>query len=236
MVRRQKAFTLIELMIVVAIIAIIAAIAIPSLISSRIASYETAAAGTLRSLAAAETTFAVRCIVDQDGDGAGEYGYLQELTGYVIPRGRNIVLPAGQGISSALGKVDANGISAKSGYCFQVWLPTGGVAESETGGGVPVADSAKANVQETRWMAYSWPVDHGSTGYRVFAVNQQAEVYQARNDDGSGLPLYDSPTLAPAANVSLDPAGANTADLDGNFPPSGVLAVDGETWAQASGG
>jgi prepilin-type N-terminal cleavage/methylation domain-containing protein len=236
MVRRQKAFTLIELMIVVAIIAIIAAIAIPSLISSRIASYETAAAGTLRSLAAAETTFATRCIVDQDGDGAGEYGYLQELTGYVIPRTRNVVLPAGEGISSALGKVDANGISAKSGYCFQVWLPTGAGAESETALAVPVADTNKANYQETRWMAYSWPVDHGSTGYRCFAVNQQAEVYQARNDDGTGAPLYDSPTQAPLPQASLDPAGANTADLDGNFPPSGTAAEDTQMWSQASGG
>jgi prepilin-type N-terminal cleavage/methylation domain-containing protein len=237
MVRRQKAFTLIELMIVVAIIAIIAAIAIPSLISSRIASYETSAQGTLRSLAAAETTFVTRCIVDQDGDGSGEYGFLQELTGYVIPRGRAAVLPTGEGISSALGKVDANGISGKSGYCFQVWLPTaGGPAESETGGAVPALSTTDANVQETRWACYSWPVDHGSTGYRCFVVNQQAEVYQAPNDDGTGVALYDSPTKAPAAGAALDPSGTNVQNLDGNFAPQGTAAVDGQQWAMGGGG
>jgi len=238
MVRRQKAFTLIELMIVVAIIAIIAAIAIPSLISSRIASYETAATGTLRSLAAAETTFVTRCIVDQDGDGSGEYGFLQELTGYAIPRTRTAMLPAGEGISTALGNVDANGISGKSGYCYQLWLPTdAGAAESEGPvGTVPAALAANANVQETRWACYAWPVDHGSTGYRCFVVNQQAEVYQARNEDAAGAALYDGPALAPTPAVAFDPAIGTPANLDGNFPPQGTVSVDGQQWAQASGG
>jgi prepilin-type N-terminal cleavage/methylation domain-containing protein len=238
MVRRQKAFTLIELMIVVAIIAIIAAIAIPSLISSRIASYETAAQGTLRSLAAAETTFVTRCIVDQNNNGSGEYGFLQELTGYVIPRGRAAVLPTGEGISSALGRVDANGVASKSGYCFQLWLPTNaGPAETEgPAGTIPAAATADAIVQESRWACYSWPVAHGSTGYRCFVVNQQAEVYQARNDDGSGKALYSSPTTAPAAGAAFDPASADATNLDGNFPPAGTAAVDGEQWTGAGGG
>jgi len=237
MVRRQKAFTLIELMIVVAIIAIIAAIAIPSLISSRIASYETSASATLRSLAAAETTFVTRNIVDQNGNGSGEYGFLQELTGYVIPRSKTALLPTGEGISAALGKTDANGISTKSGYCFQLWLPTAaGPAEHEGAKTVPAANALDAPAQETRWACYSWPVQHGSTGYRCFVVNQQAEVYQAPNDDGSGKALYSAPTKGPTSGAAFDPASADAANLDGNFPQSGTASVDGEQWAQASGG
>jgi len=53
----KKAFTLIELMIVVAIIAIIAAIAIPNLLESRKQANETTGIGALRSIAAAESIF-----------------------------------------------------------------------------------------------------------------------------------------------------------------------------------
>ncbi|MBI3269523.1 MAG: DUF2950 family protein [Planctomycetes bacterium] len=54
---RSQAFTLIELMIVVAIIAIIAAIAIPSLLRARISSNETSGAGTLRTFVTSQSTW-----------------------------------------------------------------------------------------------------------------------------------------------------------------------------------
>jgi type IV pilus assembly protein PilA len=56
-VKNEKGFTLIELMIVIAIIAIIAAIAIPNLIEARKGSNEAAAIGALRTLTTAQALF-----------------------------------------------------------------------------------------------------------------------------------------------------------------------------------
>src|SRR5436190_1348688 len=73
--RANGGFTLIELMIVIAIIAIIAAIAIPNLIEARKGSNETAAIGALRTLVTAQGLFR-----EGDRDQNGVLDYATDMT------------------------------------------------------------------------------------------------------------------------------------------------------------
>lgn len=113
--RKQKGFSLIELLIVVAIILIIAAIAIPNLMRSRIAANEASAVGTLRAINTAEVTYAATF---------PESGYSKDLASLGgTGTGAGTATAAGL-IDSTLAKDPAN----KSGYGFTYV----GVAAGET--------------------------------------------------------------------------------------------------------
>lgn len=78
--RRKEGFTLIELMIVIAIIAIIAAIAIPGLLQSQRAANERNASASLKTLATAEIDFRSN---DRDGNRINDF-YTYDVAGLFV--------------------------------------------------------------------------------------------------------------------------------------------------------
>lgn len=178
---KSKGFTLIELMIVVAIIAIIAAIAIPNLLRSRMAANETAAVAACKAFCTAEDIYRR---TDYNKDGVLEYS--SRLSGVNsladgLVAGDGAIALIDRSFASAEG-APGGAVTPKSGYVFSVRTAQGAAA---SGG----ARSFVANSRLT--LGYSLSAmsnQYDGVGRNTFTVSNSGTIYQ--KDQGSSVTAH----------------------------------------------
>jgi prepilin-type N-terminal cleavage/methylation domain-containing protein len=146
--KKQKGFSLIELLIVVAIILIIAAIAIPNLLRSRMAANEASAAGSLRSISTANVTYSATYNI----------GFAGDLT--MLGPGATPSTSAQADLLDAT--LTAANPSAKSGYTFTY-------TSAQVAGGSITSPNGTYSVVAN-------PITLASTGQSSFCVDQSNVV------------------------------------------------------------
>ena len=173
--RKQKGFSLIELLIVVAIILIIAAIAIPNLLRARIAANESSAVSSIRTINTAEVsyqtsnpTIGYAKLLTDLGPGAGVYVCPAVLTA-----------TASCLIDGVLANSGNPAGSGKSGYTFAAAGAVGAV------GTVDVLYTAGAA-----------PLSYNQTGVRLFCANEDGVIHADPNAGSSTTPPSVSATCA----------------------------------------
>lgn len=173
---RQAGFSLIELLIVVAIILIIAAIAIPNLLRSRIAANESATVSALRTIKTAQITYAATFPT---------IGFAPDLATLGPPSGGGIPTSAA---ADLIDRVLTSGV--KSGYGYQDTGATDGCGTS--GGTFQITTIGGLNVA---FVIYACPIAKKRTGIRNFCTDDTGTIRQGADASTPCDLTSSSPTI-----------------------------------------
>lgn len=151
--RRDAGFTLLELLIVIAVISILAALATPGLLNARRAGNETSAIASMRALLSAEELYSNTC-----GRGAYATSFLTlgvPLAGTTAP----LLAPDLTGAASP----------TKAGYTFTLVPGAGSIAGPLDCNGTATG---------TTYYATAVPLSFGTSGGRSFATSNKHTIWQ----------------------------------------------------------
>ena len=169
--KREDGFTLMELLIVVAVIGVLASIGVAQVMRARVSANETAAVSTMRAINGAQMSYA---------SGAGLGGFATGLAVLGTPCGgstRGFISPDLDPSQPGVTAYGASGV-AKSGYGIDL-----------VGNGTPGPPDCNGTPTEADYVATAIPLTTGITGVRGFNTAGSGTVYF----DPSGLPTGTTP-------------------------------------------
>ena len=170
-VRAELGMTLIELCVVIMIIAILLGTAVAGLARARVASNETAAISSLRTINSAQFAYASGC-------GGGNYATSLTVLGTKPPGNRQGYLAEDLGASPT---------PQRNGYRYNIRPGAGASAAPPDCNKVP---------SQTAYYAFAIPTAVGTTGSRSFATGQNNAIWQAQGGTPPSEPFGPPAQLA----------------------------------------
>ena len=147
----ENGFTLIEILLSVAIVGVVAAIAVPSMLRARISANETTAVASMRAINSAEAAFSTSAA-------AGAYAVTLATLGTACPTSTAAFLTADL----------ASDPARKSGYRFMLGPASGSPAGPNDCNGLPT---------RTGYYSTGVPLSRGISGHKGFASNAAGAIF-----------------------------------------------------------